>query len=176
MIGYVGTLGGMVWPLCRTRVSILLAQLVPTLCFAVHMALLGAPTGAALQSLAALQVLAAIPLGTRPNFRAVYLMILPVIAVLMAATWVGLPSLFAAAGMMFMSIGRYQTDTVRFRFFMLLALPCWLVHNTLSGLLPAMLSDGVGIAANLWMLARAGALGPFSKAPLSKAPPEKGLS
>lgn len=165
-IGCFGTLGGMIWPFCRGRVTILSVQLATALCFSLHMALLGAPTGAALNLLGALQVAAAIPLGTRPNFRAVYLMLLPVIALLMAVTWTGLPSLFAALAMLFMSVGRYQTDILRLRRFMLLALPCWLVHNTLVGSLPAMLSDGVGITVNLWMLARAGAFGPLWTASL----------
>lgn len=165
-VGWCGTLGGMVWPFCRRRVAILSVQLATTLCFSLHMALLGAPTGAALNLLGALQVTAAIPLGTRPNFRVVYLMLLPVIALLMAVTWIGLPSLFAALAMTFMSIGRYQTDVLRFRRVMLLALPCWLVHNTLVGSLPAMLSDSVGITVNLWMLAQAGAFGPRGTAPL----------
>ncbi|CAO3418311.1 YgjV family protein [Azospirillum doebereinerae] len=154
LIGYCGTLGGMVWPFCRGRIAMLSVQLVPTVCFSIHLAMLGAPTGAALNALATLQVLAAIPLGTHPNFRILYLMILPVIALLMAATWTGLPSLCAAAAMALMSLGRYRTEVVPFRLFMLLALPCWLAHNTLVGSLPAMLSDVVGIAVNLWMLAR----------------------
>ncbi len=159
VVGYCGTLGGMLWPFCRHRLNLLLVQLATTLCFTIHLGLLGAGTGAALNLLAALQVLVAIPLGTRPNFRVLYLLILPVIAALMAATWSGVPSLFAAVAMALMSVGRYQTDIVVFRLFMILALPCWLVHNTLVGSLPAMLSDMVGLAVNLWMLVRSGAVG-----------------
>ncbi|SMH53177.1 YgjV family protein [Azospirillum agricola] len=172
LIGYCGTVGGMLWPFCRGRVAMLLVQLATVLCFAIHMALLGAATGAALNLLTALQVLVAIPLGTRPGFRVVYLMLLPAIAVLMAATWGGVQSLFAAAAMALMSVGRYQTDVVRFRGFLALGLPCWLAHNALAGSLPAMLSDIIGSAVNLWRLGQAGAferlwIGRFWKSPRS---------
>lgn len=161
LIGYLGTLGGMVWPLFRGRVSILLAQLAPSFCFMIHFWLLGGLTGAALNLLAILQGLAAIPLGTRPNFRVAYLMILPVIAGLMAITWTGWLSLFAALALALVSVARYQTGVTRFRLFMALALPCWFTHSLLIGSAPGMLSDAVGMTVNLWMLARSGAFGAF---------------
>lgn len=170
LIGYAGTLGGMLWPFCRSRVGMLLAQLVPGVCFAIHLGMLGATTGAALNVLASLQVLAAIPLGSRPNFRLVYLLLLPVIAALMAATWTGLPSLFAAIAMALVSLARYQTRVVPFRIAMVLALPFWLAHSTLIGSLPAMMSDIVGLAVNLWMLARAG-MAASAKPVLDRATP-----
>ena len=83
-IGLAGSACGMGWPLFRSRVGMLLAQLATNLCFAVHYALLGAATGGAMNLLAAAQVGAAIPLGTRPGFRLVYLAVLPFIALLLA--------------------------------------------------------------------------------------------
>lgn len=154
LVGLCGMLGGMLWPFFRTRRAMLLVQLVPCLGFALHFSLVGAPTAAALNGLAALQVLAALALGTWPAFRLVYLLILPVIAAVMAVTWTGLPSVFAAAGMALISLARYQTRVAVFRGTMLVALPCWFVHNCLVGSIPGMVSDLTGVAVNAWMLLR----------------------
>ncbi|PWC34277.1 YgjV family protein [Azospirillum sp. TSO35-2] len=174
MIGFCGAAGGMLWPFFRGRVGMLLVQLVPCVCFALHFWLVGAPTGAALNVLAGVQVLAALALGANPAFRIVYLLILPVIAALMAATWTGLPSVFAAAGMALLSLARYQTGVRAFRAVMLLALPCWLVHNMLVGSVPAMLSDMTGIVVNLWILLRSRPLSarpqPVPLAPVQPSP------
>ncbi|PWC75783.1 YgjV family protein [Azospirillum sp. TSH64] len=154
LVGFCGMLGGMLWPLFRSRTGMLLVQLVPCLCFALHFAMVGSPTAAALNGLAALQVMAALAIGGRPAFRIAYLLILPVIATVMALTWSGLPSAFAAAGMALISLARYQTQVARFRGTMLVALPCWFVHNSLVGSVPGMISDVTGIVVNGWMLLR----------------------
>ncbi len=168
LVGLCGMLGGMLWPFFRSRRAMLLVQLVPCLGFALHFALVGAPTAAALNGLAALQVLAALALGTWPASRLVYLLILPV----MAATWTGLPSVFAAAGMALISLARYQTRVAVFRGTMLVALPCWFVHNFLVGSIPGMISDLTGMAVNAWMLLRDRTAPPPSSpmAPTSKGP------
>lgn len=153
-IGLVGTAGGMAWPLFRGRFGMLVAQLVPSVCFAIHYWMLGAPTGSVMNVLSGLQILAAIPLGSRPEFRLVYLLLLPVIAAAMALTWIGLPSVFAAAGTAFISLSRYQTAVVPLRLCMAVALPCWFGHNFLVGSVPGMMSDCVGMAINAWILTR----------------------
>ncbi|WP_148219313.1 YgjV family protein [Azospirillum sp. B510] len=169
LFGFCGTLGGMLWPFFRSRTGMLLVQLVPCLCFALHFAMVGAPTGAALNGLAALQVAAALALGSRPGFRIVYLAILPVIALAMALTWTGVPSAFAAAGTALISIARYQTEVTRFRGTMLVALPCWFLHNCLVGSLPAMVSDLTGIVVNGWKLLRGSRLAPPPPTPMPPA-------
>lgn len=155
-IGLIGSAGGMAWPLFRTRAGMLVAQLVANLAFTVHFLLLEAATAAVMNGLSALQVGAALPLGQRPAFRWLYLAVLPLIAVALAVTWNGLPSLFAAAGAALISIGRYQTNVLRFRVLMTVALPLWLGHNALVGSVPGMLSDVTGLVLNLAYLARAG--------------------
>lgn len=172
LLGFCGTLGGMLWPFFRSRTGMLLVQLVPCLCFALHFAMVGAPTAAVLNGLAALQVAAALAVGSRPAFRIAYLLILPVIAVVMAFTWTGLPSAFAAAGMALISLARYQTQVARFRGTMLVALPCWFVHNSLVGSVPGMISDVTGIVVNAWMLLRGtGMAAPSTPIPAPMAPP-----
>lgn len=157
-IGLVGTLGGVTWPMFATRLGMLLGQLFTNLCFLVHFALLGADTATLVNVLSALQVAAAIPLGTRPGFRHVYLATVPLIAATLLWSWNGMPSVFAALGAGLISLGRYQTEVVRFRLVMLLALPCWFVHNALVGSIPGMISDMVGFGLNVMMLVRMGAL------------------
>ncbi|HYG87277.1 MAG TPA: YgjV family protein [Azospirillum sp.] len=153
-IGLAGTACGMSWPLFRGRIGMLLAQLAASLFFALHFGLLGAETGSAMNLLAAAQAVVAVPLGTRPGFRLVYLAVLPFIAAGVALTWSGVPSAFAALGFGFVSLARYQTAVRPFRRIMAVALPCWFVHNLMVGSLPGMLSDVVGMALNLAMLVR----------------------
>lgn len=152
-IGFLGTIAGMLWPLAPSRVGMLVAQGIAGALFTVHYALIGAWTGGALNALATLQVVAAIPLGTRSGFRRVYLLTIPVLALLMAVTWHGWPSAFAAAAMALMSLGRYQLDEARFRACFLAALPCWFGHNFLVGSVPGMVSDTMGMANNSLMFA-----------------------
>lgn len=153
-IGLAGTAFGMSWPLFRSRLGMLLAQLATNLCFALHYALLGAGTGCAMNLLAATQAAAAVPLGARPGFRLVYLGVLPVVAAGVALTWNGAPSVFAAAGFALVSLARYQTEVRPFRLAMAAAIPCWFGHNLLVASVPGMLSDVVGMALNLAMLVR----------------------
>lgn len=154
MIGFAGTVGGMLWPLAPRRVGMLWGQAVAGACFTVHYALIGAATGSVINLLSTLQCLAAIPLERRPGFRRLYLVTLPVLAVAVALTWQGLPSALAAVAMALMSLGRYQVDERRFRIACLAALICWFGHNWLVGSLPGMMSDTVGFANSLFMLRR----------------------
>lgn len=153
-IGLTGTVGGILWPLFPTRIGMLAVQLATNLCFTLHFALLGAGTAAAVNGLSAAQVLAAIPLGARPGFRHVYLAILPLIAAALVTTWSGPPSMFAAVGAALISVGRYQTDLVRFRLVILAALPFWLAHNAMVGSIPGMISDTAGMVLNAVVLLR----------------------
>jgi hypothetical protein len=141
LLGLAGVLLNILWPLRRGRRVMLLLQGASGLCFLSHYALIGALTGSTMNGLAALQALAAIPLGTRPGFRTVYLLTLPAIAIGLALTWMGWPSAFAALGMAGISLGRYQTKVLPFRLILLLTIPFWVGHNLLVGSLPGLLSD-----------------------------------
>lgn len=164
IVGFAGTAAGMGWALFRGRVAMLAVQLAASVLFALHFALLGAATGSLMNVLAAVQAAAAIPLGTRPGFRYVYLAVLPLIATGLAATWHGVPSAFAAAGLAFVSLGRYQTDVRLFRLCMAVALPCWFGHNLLVMSVPGMLSDVSATVINAVMLARMGWAGKTARA------------
>ena len=143
LLGLAGVLLNILWPLRRGRRVMLLLQAASGLCFFSHYAMIGARTGSLMNGMAALQALAAIPLGTRPGFRTVYLLTLPAIAAGLALTWMGWPSVFAALGMAGISVGRYQTRVRPFRIILLAAIPFWVGHNLLVGSLPGLLSDSL---------------------------------
>mgnify|MGYP000871455478 CR=1 FL=1 len=153
-IGLLGTLGGMLWPLFPGRRGMLAAQTITSVFFTIHYALLGAQTGAVMNSLSAVQAAAAIPLGTRPGFRLVYLATTVPIAAGLALTWNGWPSLFAAAGTLLITLARYQVSVVWFRVLMAVGLPCWFGHNLMVVSVPGMISDVVGMTVNGVMLVR----------------------
>ncbi|QDV04911.1 Bacterial inner membrane protein [Planctomycetes bacterium Poly30] len=140
------------WPLFRTRTHMLLAQSGVALFFGVHYILEGATTGAAMNALAFAQALIAIPLGARPGFRRAYLATLPLIAVALAATWSGAASVFAAVGFALISLGRYQLTAIRFRAFLALAVPCWMLHNWTVGSVPGLIADTCTLLTSAWML------------------------
>ncbi|MDP2360093.1 MAG: YgjV family protein [bacterium] len=141
LLGLAGVLLNILWPLLGRRGVMLLVQAVAGLCFLAHYALIGAFTGSLMNALAALQALAAIPLGTRPGFRTVYLLTLPAIGLGLVFTWSGAASVYAALGMAGISLGRYQTKVLPFRIILLVTIPFWVGHNLLVGSLPGLLSD-----------------------------------
>lgn len=164
LAGAGGALCGMIWALFRTRTTMLAAQCGAAGLFALHYLLIGADTGAAMNLLAALQAAAAIPLGRRPRFRLVYLLLLPAIAAGLVMTWNGGPSVAAAAATALLSLARYQIALLPFRCFMAVALPCWFVHNCWVMSVPGMMSDVVGMTINgvmLWRLLRADSAPPL---------------
>jgi hypothetical protein len=152
--GAGGIACSVLWGLFRGRTTMLVVQLIGTLMFVAHWHFQGSPTATLLTVMSAVQMAAAIPLGTRPGFRYVYLATLPVIAVLLALTWNGWPSVFASLGTAVLSIGRYQTDTLRFRVLMGAAVPLWFVHNLMMMSVPALASDFLGTAVNGYMIHR----------------------
>jgi hypothetical protein len=150
---------GMSWALFRSRLGMLSAQTAAGLFFTGHYFLIDAVTAALMNLLAAAQAAAAIPLGEHPRFRIVYLALLPLIAGGVWLTWGGGPSAAAALATGLISLARYQTDVLRFRLFMAVALPCWFVHNIWVFSVPGMLSDVFGMTINgamLWRLLRSG--------------------
>lgn len=130
----------------------LLAQSGVAFFFGVHYFLEGATTGAAMNVLAFTQALLAIPLGGRPGFRLAYLATLPLIAIALVATWSGAASVFAGIGFAMISLGRYQLSPIRFRSFLLIAVPCWMLHNWTVGSAPGLMADACTLLTSGWML------------------------
>ncbi len=151
--GVFGMMCLIFWPVFRTRTTMLIVQLGIGIGLGVHYGLLGAWTGALMNALCAVQVAAAIPMERRPNLRWTYYAIIPAIAAASAVTWAGWPSAFAALGMVFLTLGRMQSNLLWLRLLLLAAVPFWLIHDVLVGSLPALVADvasfGIG-AVMLW--------------------------
>ncbi len=152
--GILGMLCLVTWPLFRSRRTMLLVQLGIGVGFGVHYALLGAWTGALMNALSAIQVLAAIPIERRPKYRWIYYAIIPAIALASAYTWNGSPSVFAALAMLCLTIGRMQSNVLRLRILLLAAVPFWFTHDILVGSLPAVVADMATFATGAAMLLR----------------------
>ncbi len=153
-VGAVAALLGAVWPLFRTRTAMLWAQAVIHVGMSMHFFLLGALSGSLMNALGLGQVLAAIPLGTRPGFKKIYIAYLPIIALGLAYTWQGPVSLFAAGGLASLSLARYQTDIMRFRVFTLITIACWSVYDVMVMSIPGMTLDGLSLIFSLLMIRR----------------------
>ena len=141
LAGVAGVLANAAWPLLRERRSMLQAQAGVCALFLVHYAGIGALTGGVMALLAGAQALTAIPLGSRPGFRSVYLLTLPLIAAAVVATWQGPASACAALALGLSSLGRYQQHVLRFRGLILASVPCWMAHNWMVGSLPGLTAD-----------------------------------
>jgi len=153
-LGALGMAMGILWPFFRARTAMLAVQVLGGSFFACHFFLIGAPTGAAMNLLGALQALLAIPLGTRPGFRVIYLISLPLIAAGLILTWTGLPSILAGLALALVSIGRYQTRLIPFRALLAGSIPLWFAHNFLVGSVPGMCSDLLSGTSGLVALGR----------------------
>lgn len=145
---------GATWPFFKKRTSLLWAQAVLHVGFSLHFYLLGALSGSLMNALGLFQVLAAIPLGTRPEFKKLYIAILPVIAAGAIFTWGGAPSVFAGLGLALFSLARYQTDTLKLRVFMLAAIFSWTMHDVFVLSLPALTTDVLSITTSILMIRR----------------------
>ena len=142
------------WPLYKTRRGMLWAQAAVHVSFCIHFYLLGALSGSLMNLLALVQVLAAIPLDKSPNFKKLYIAILPVIAIAAGMTWQGVSSLFAAIGFAMLSLARYQSDTFSMRLWMVATILCMAVHDYLVLSIPALTADVLSLTTSLIMIQR----------------------
>jgi hypothetical protein len=87
----------------------------------------------------------------------VYLLTLPAIALALAFSWTGWPSVMAALGMAGIALGRYQLSVLPFRIILMVTIPFWVAHNLGVGSLPGLLSDTLVTASSgvgLWRVLR----------------------
>ena len=147
LLGLAGALTNILWPLLRGRTAMLVAQVAVSALFGGHYFFMGARTGAWMNAIALVQAVLAIPLGERPGFRIAYLATLPVIATVLWLSWAGPASAFAALGFALVSLGRYQLDVIRFRIFLLAALPAWSAHNLVVGSIPGLIADACALTS-----------------------------
>jgi Bacterial inner membrane protein len=77
------------WPLFQARSMMLIAYIGNNLCFALHYALLGHWTAAAMNGLMSVQTVVAIVLVHQPRLRWMYYALTPVLALPSVVTWQG---------------------------------------------------------------------------------------
>ena len=133
VMGAAGVSLGASWALLRHRPTVFLCQALGSACFGIHYVLLGSATGAVMCAISMLQSLMARG-GPSGGWRTrVQMASLGVILIATYVTWLGLPSLAAALGSSFATIGRLQRDLQRMRLFFLACSLLWAVHNLLVG-------------------------------------------
>ena len=142
------------WPLFQARSMMLMAYIGNNLCFALHYALLGHWTAAAMNGLMSVQTVVAIMLVRRPRLRWTYYALMPVLALTSVITWQGVPSLLAAAATTLSTIGRMQTNDVILRVLLLAATPFWAVHDLIVGSFPGLTADVLSMTTGTTMLLR----------------------
>jgi Bacterial inner membrane protein len=141
-------------PLFRARWTMLMTYIGNNLGFALHYALLGHLTAAAMNGLMSVQTVVAILLDRKPRLRWAYYALMPVLALASVATWQGPPSYLAAAATTLSTIGRMQTNDVVLRVFLLTSTPFWAVHDLLVGSAPGLIADVLSMATGSTMLLR----------------------
>lgn len=153
-IGAFAAVLGAAWPIFKTRTVMLWLHAVIHVAMCAHFFLLGALSGSLMNALGLGQTLAAIPLGTRPGFRKIYIAYLPLIAAGAVYTWDGYVSIFAAGGLALMSLARYQTDVMKFRVLMIAAICSWATYDTLVQSIPALTLDAATLVMSFAMIRR----------------------
>ena len=155
LFGYAGVAANIFWILMRRRTRLLAGQAIACGFMAAHFWLLESATGSAIMVIAGMQALLAIPLGTHPGFKLVYLASGVLAPVLCYVSWQGVSSLFSTAVLVLVCIANYQVTEVRQRGWLLLALLAWVVHNVVIGSVPALVSNGIALVVSMKMLIRA---------------------
>jgi hypothetical protein len=140
-------------PLFKHRTGVLLAQLGTSAGYGVHYALCDLMTAAASCGLSAVQILLAIPLATRPSFKPLFYLFMPVLIVAATLTWQGPVSAAAVAAMAFTTLARMQERPASLRLFMLGAQIAWLVHDVAVWSLPAIAGDVASLVTGATMVA-----------------------
>jgi hypothetical protein len=153
--GFAGSLACCLWSFASTRRTMLLVQMLGSVCFLLHWILLGRGTAASMSALLLGMTGLALLLNAPPGsarlriVRGIYLAALLPIAGLAVLTWAGPQSFFAAIGTAMCCHGRWQTDRDRHRAILLASSVPWMVHSAIVGSIP-------GLCTDLFALGRAG--------------------
>jgi len=138
------------------RRTILLLQSAGSTALGLHFYWLGSGTAAFTCAISVLQLLAAALITRRDRSLAFYAASLPVLAWTVAATWQGLPSVFAATGALFACAARLQRSTAPMARLSLCGAPLWIAHNLLVGSVFGLALDAVSIVGNSFVYLRLG--------------------
>jgi len=141
-----------IWPIFRTRSTMLAVYIGNNLGFALHYGLLGLWTAVAMNALLALQTGAAIGIERWPRLRIAYFALIPVVAGATLVTWHGWPSMLAAAATALSTIGRIQRNEMLLRAMLLATTPLWAMHDLAVGSLPGFVADILSMITGATML------------------------
>jgi hypothetical protein len=142
------------WPLFRERGTMLTAYIGNNLGFAVHYALLGHWTAAAMNGLMGVQTVVAIMLVRQTKLRWAYYTLMPILALASVVTWQGPPSFLSAMATTLSTIGRMQTNDAALRVLLLASTPFWAAHDLIVGSGPGLVADVLSMATGAMMLLR----------------------
>ena len=161
---------------CRTGRGIILMQVFSCLTFAVHFALLGAWTGAALNLLGVLRLVTALSFDRYPLARRLYLLFFPLIWVVTAAVAESWSDLLPAIGYTLGTLAVMQSDLLRLRVLYLLAHPFWLTYNLLVGSQGGIAVEILNIASSSLAIVRHRAKRPGAarRPPFARSPADAG--
>lgn len=150
--GAAGLFCQLIWPLFRSRRAIMTAQFGIGADYSLHYAFLEAWSGAGVAGIGATQSALAFIAGDHPKLRFAGFVFLPVVAVICAATWCGIASLFALVAVTLIMVGRMQRDTLRVRIMLLAAAPFGMGYDIVVGSTPALMGGIVSATIAVTML------------------------
>ena len=128
----------MVSPLFVCREKILTAQLGSSCLFAASYAVMDQQTATAVCLIGAIQTTVSLIAGERTWLNRMGFLFLPIVLVMGAVTYSGLPTLLAVTACCLMMIGRLQQDLMRMRGIQLASGPFGAAHDVLVGAWPAL--------------------------------------
>jgi hypothetical protein len=152
IFGLAGVVAGSSWGFLKDRRAILAIQAFATVMFGIHYGLLGAWSGAAMCVMTLVQATASLPQERTRATTILFWSTVPMIAVLTFLTWNGIASAGAAFGMAMATLGRWQKDTFKLRWFFVLCSMGWGTHNAIVGSPFGLASDTMCFVSNLWRL------------------------
>lgn len=150
--GYAGVIANLVWPMFTKRVYLLTGQVIACLLMLTHFALLDANSGAWIMGIAGLQALLAIKLGQSAQFKRIYFASLTLTPIVCFMTWQGPQSVYSSLALAIVCIANFQLNQLHQRLWLTTAIIAWIVHNTLIGSTPALISNAFAFAISTWML------------------------
>lgn len=152
LFGFAGVAANLTWPLMKTRRALLPWQAAACALMLTHFELLGAHTGALIMLVAGVQALLAIPLGSSPGFKRIYLMSLLLTPLVCYFSWQGVQSVFSSLALAIVCIANFQLDQVRQRAMLITAIFAWVAHNLIVGSLPGLIFNALAFMVSAFML------------------------
>ncbi len=138
VFGFAGLAAQMASPMFKARDTMLTMQLGAACSYAASYALMGQQTATALCLTGAIQTAIAILAGDRAWLSRMGYVFLPVVLVIGALTYSGLPTILAVTACCLVMAGRLQRDTLRMRGVQLTAAPFGAAHDISVGAWPCL--------------------------------------